>query len=143
MGKNRLPREEPDPRDKPEDVTPLENCLRGPDGSNGYQPPPDLPPKRQYCLLCDAEILGRADGLNLADVENVRVFHLHHRCLDKLPDVEKIRIKLLFRQGEVGADLTRVVGEVREAIRAFHSLVSMAMREYEHREPDGEGGGNN
>lgn len=137
-----LPRKQRQPDNRPADED-VQNCLKGPDHVGGYVPPIDQPGKRSYCLACDLEIKSRSDGSNLADPENVQVFHLHHRCLDKLSTEEKIRIRLLFRQQEVGADLTRVVAEVRQAIIAFHSLINTAMNEYTHRNPEEYGEGQN
>lgn len=85
--------------------------------------------------------------MNLADEGNFDLLHIHHKCHEKLwkqlPDVEKIKLRLLFQQSVTGGDLTRVIGEVRQAIVAFHSLLGLAMREYEHRSPEEYGAGEN
>lgn len=65
--------------------------------------------------------MNRADGTNLIDVENVREFHVHHRCWEPLADVDKMRITIMARQMAtqefIGVDRKRVASEIRAAIR--------------------------
>lgn len=148
MGKNRLPPNGHPPDD--EGPLNIDNCLRSEDSAPQPLPPivePPAPRALSVCWICREPILSRADGLNLADEANEREFHIHHRCHERLwsqiPDAEKIKIRLAFQQAAVAGNLARVVGEVRQAILAFHSLVDLAQTEYQRRSPEEYGGGEN
>ena len=127
MGKNRLPPESPQD-----------------DGQS--LPHESAPPKSapmQLCWMCDLEILNKCDGRNIENPKNERVLHIHHSCWSKIPDEQKVMIRMHFANQRSSDQLTMMLHEAKWAISAFHQLIDMGIREYRHRGDEETGGGAN